>query len=333
MSKKIALAVCATALAVPTGALSTSGSRTFDHAYGARWSPTGNRVAFVALRNRGNPALKVATGAGRLPVNLTGNWYVPQPPAWSPRGRKLAFIRIKNVSRSTETSSLWTIDIAARAKKRIALTSARFDLGSDPVWSPNGSKIAFTLLNEPPNTAPDHRIYTIKGTGGHRRFLAVGQHPNWSPDGKKIAFDWTPRLSSTTNVWTVNSDGTGARLLAAPGAQPEFAPDGRRIAFQRNGDIWSMNADGSGQQRLTDGSEVDHTPRWSPDGRRIAFVRRGQQLYVMDADGKRQAPIASSSAMELDPDWSPNGKAIVYTRCASTNLRSCRVAFTSGAGR
>jgi Tol biopolymer transport system component len=328
MSKKIALAVCATALAVPTGVLSTSGSRTFDHAYGARWSPTGNRVAFVAFGNGRNPALEVATAAGTRRVKLTSNWYVAQAPAWSPRGRRLAFVRITNVSRETETSSLWTIEIGTRVKKRVALSTARFDLNSDPAWSPSGSRIAFTLLDEPPNSVANYRIYTIKGTGRGRRFLAQGQRPDWSPDGKKIVFDRTPRLSSTTEVWAVNADGTGARLLAAPAVQPEFAPDGRRIAFQRNGDIWSMNADGSGQQRLTDASEAEFAPRWSPDGRRIAFLR-GRQLYVMNADGSREAQIAPSSAFGLVPDRSPNGKTIVYTRCTSSTLRSCRVAFAN----
>jgi len=332
MSKKVALAACATALAAPTGALGTGGSSAVDHAYGAHWSPSGNRIAFVALGHRRNRALEVATAAGTHPVKLTGSWYVAQPPAWSPRGRKLAFVRMRNVSEPNETSSLWTIDIRTRVKKRLALSSARYDLDSDLAWSPSGSRIAFTLLDEPPNAAADHRIYTVKATGGSRRLLTTGQRPDWSPDGKTIVFDYFDSwgLPPTSAIWAVNADGTGPRLLAAQAARPKFSPDGTRIAFQRDGDIWSMNADGSGQQRLTDATEGEYTPHWSPDGRRIAFLRGWPyQLYVMNADGSGEAQIAPSSGLELDPDWSPSGKRIAYTRCTSSTLRSCGVAFAN----
>jgi Tol biopolymer transport system component len=267
MSKKVALALGVTALAAPLGALSASGSRTFDHTYGARWSPAGSRVAFVAFGNGRSPALELATAAGTQPMKLTSGWYVAQAAAWSPRGRKLAFVRMRNVSDPSEASSLWTIDLRTRVKQRLALSSARYDLNSDLAWSPRGSRIAFTLLDEPPNSVAAYRIYTVKATGGSRRLLTWGQRPDWSPDGKTIVFDSRPSPYSTTGVWAVNADGTGARLLAAQAARPTFSPDGTQIAFQRNGDMWSMNADGSDQQRLTDAPEPDVVPRWSPDGR------------------------------------------------------------------
>ena len=114
MSKKVALALGVTALAAPVGALSAISLRTFNHGYGARWSPAGNHIAFVAL-GPGTQALEVAT-------------------------------------------------IRTRVKKRLALSSARFDLDSDLAWSPGGSRIAFTLLDEPHVAA--YRIYTVTATGG-----------------------------------------------------------------------------------------------------------------------------------------------------------------------
>jgi Tol biopolymer transport system component len=329
MSKKVAIALGVTALAAPVGALSASGSRTFDHTYGARWSPAGSRVAFVVFGNGRSPALKLATAAGTRPVTLTSSWYVAQAPAWSPRGRKLAFVRMRNVSDPDEASSLWTVDIRTRAKKRLALSSARYDPNSDLAWSPSGSRIAFTLLDEPPNSVAAYRIYTVKATGGSRRLLTWGQRPDWSPGGKTIVFDSTPWPYSTTEVWAVNADGTGTRLLASQASQPRFSPDGGRIAFQRDGDIWSINADGSDQERLTDAPEPDVVPRWSPDGRRLAFLRGSSpyQLYVMNADGSGQAQVAPSPA--FDPDWSPNGKSIAYARCGLSGFRSCRVAFAN----
>ena len=84
--------------------------------------------------------------------------------------------------------------------------------------------------------------------------------------------------------------GIGSRLLdliqSPPGRPdvqtPAWSPDGRRIAFlsRRDGNkaVYLVNADGSGQRRLTRDASNTATPAWSPDGRKIAFesVRDGQ---------------------------------------------------------
>ena len=76
---------------------------------------------------------------------------------------------------------------------------------------------------------------------------------------------------------------------------PAWSPDGLRIAFVRGNDIWVMNADGSGQRRLTSGAAHDRAPNWSPDGRTIAFDQRVgsiHEIYVMNADGSGQHRLA-----------------------------------------
>ena len=75
-----------------------------------------------------------------------------------------------------------------------------------------------------------------------------------------------------------------------------------------------MNADGSGQTRLTNHGEYDGQPAWSPDGAKIAFVRKqsGQyRIWVMNANGNNQQQRSGQPISE-DPTWSPDGSKIAY---------------------
>jgi TolB protein len=86
---------------------------------------------------------------------------------------------------------------------------------------------------------------------------------------------------------------------------PDYSPDGKRIVFTSNRDrqaeIYVMNADGSGQRRLTRKPGDDFSPRFSPDGREIAFTALPGTVLVVGADGKGLHRLTAGS----DPDWKP----------------------------
>ena len=202
---------------------------------------------------------------------------------------------------------------------------------SEPAWSPDGAKIAFTR---------NDAIYVMNANGtGLTRLTSdavfVGGAA-WSPDGQHIAF-----ADLNGGIGVMDVDGANPHQLSVGGYQPAWSPDGSRIAFAsgRVGDgsavISVMNADGSGPIDLTTPTALGFAgPAWSPDGAKLAFSNllcsdasneaHQCDLYdyfvdVMNADGsggRLLLDLAGTTPNDAgpapDPAWSPDGTKIAF---------------------
>ena len=106
--------------------------------------------------------------------------------------------------------------------------------------------------------------------------------------------------------------------LTNNGAEDDFAawsPDGSRIAFasDRDGDwdIYVMEADGTGQTKLTMNRLFDLSPAWSSDGMRIAFDHAPAadvtEIYSMNADGSEVTRLTNNDVDDGQADWAAAG--------------------------
>jgi len=170
-------------------------------------------------------------------------------------------------------------------------------LVSGPRWAPDDRRIAVTVETGPPQVS---RIYIV-GAGKRPRLLlrldGSVDGPSWSPDRRRLVFEYNKRGSFTDHLYTINSDGSGLRVLRVPvddADDPDWSPDGKRIAFDSSshgapfgGAIFVVNLDGSGLRKVR-GTDYGSGPLWSPDGRYIAFEKADDppsDVLVVNATG------------------------------------------------
>ncbi len=134
-----------------------------------------------------------------------------------------------------------------------------------------------------------------------------------SPDGSRIAV--SSNDGTSTEIWVMDSDGAGRqRLTSSGGYGVAWTPDGR-IVYSRSTEIRIMAADGSGDALVVDGlANVAHNLAVSPDGATVVF-----DIQVETDRDIYSVPLAGGSVSELtteggfEPEWSPDGSQIVFT--------------------
>ena len=189
---------------------------------------------------------------------------------------------------------------------------------AEPILSPDGKKIVFGSQRD-----GDFDIYIMDSDGTNVKRLTdtpgYDGGPWFSPDGKRIVWRaWHPQtekekgvwrdcmeknyiVAVPLDIWVMEADGSNKRLLLRNGATnwaPSWHPDGKRIIFSSNMDDWRpeigkyggnfeiylMNDDGTGMERITHNSVFDSFPMFSPDGKRLVFASNRNPLKPRATD-------------------------------------------------
>jgi len=290
-------------------------------------SPDGKRIAFRSTRGGGGIFVMEITGEN--PKRLSARGFHP---SWSPDGKKLvaAASGFVNPSRvAAREAPLLILDPVDGSEK--ALKHPR--LGLQPVWSPNGHRIAFWAL---PDDTGRRDVLTVSADGNSPPVAvthdeALDWNPVWSPDGRQLYF--ISDRGGTMNLWRVAIDEKTGALQSAP--EPVTAPslytkhaslaaNGETFAFVRAEQfvgLFSMNLDPATQRltsqpvRVGDATTSIAGFNFSPDETRVAFDNLGdpqEDLWIMNIDGTGRRRLTNDLAKDRDPSWSPDGKLLVF---------------------
>jgi Tol biopolymer transport system component/polyisoprenoid-binding protein YceI len=250
-----------------------------------------------------------------------------------PKARGPGRLLVSMMEKDGETIAVYAVNVDGSDLTRLTrpVGGGRWSFDFSPQLSPDGSKIVYTRGIGTQTSGEPDQVYVIAadGSGRPKRLTEGGFNatlwPTWSPDGSKLAFVRSEGDSS--GIWVARANGKNARPLTqddllegalTPDEFPTWSPNGKKIAYNSfladgNDDIFVMNADGSGQTRLTRGPEYESDPDWSPNGRRIAFSRDGD-IYLMSPDGSNVRRLTRGSARDGAPAWSRDGRWLAFVR-------------------
>ncbi|MFG6440360.1 hypothetical protein [Roseateles sp. LKC17W] len=213
------------------------------------WSPDGEWIVFgvgqwFTQRGKGRAKLmRVKRDGSGLEQLTDDSIFNAGFPSYSADGREVVFRIANEDANSASLGGLAVLDLATRKVRRI--TSGYDNM---PMWSPDGSRIMFNRgVRLPGSIWSNFDLYTVKPDGSDLQRLtshpASDGHAVWTSDGKQILY---------------NSGQAGYRDEACHYDQ----------TFQPYGQLFVMNADGSGKRQITDNIWEDSTPQYVPPGAR-----------------------------------------------------------------
>ncbi|MDP3746595.1 MAG: S9 family peptidase [Phenylobacterium sp.] len=296
-----------------------------------RWSPDGQRLAYVVSGPDGGPQIHVRWITSGRSAQVATLEQAPGDLAWSPDGKSLAITMLT----PGEPAKL----AAPPAKPEGARWAAPLRVEDRMTWRADGDgelKPGFS------------HIFVVSADGGSPRQLTFGKFDDngpltWSRDGRHVLFaanrgkDWE-RDPNESEIWQVGvADGTMTQLTTrvGPDAAPEVSPDGRLIAYlgyddaarrsYENVQLHVMDRDGKNPRSLTAGLDrsIDGA-QWSRDGRSLVVSYDDQavkKLARIGLDGKITPLAQGLTGASLDRPYTGGEFSVAQTGA---------VAFTQG---
>jgi dipeptidyl aminopeptidase/acylaminoacyl peptidase len=244
-------------------------------------------------------------------------------PAISPDGKQIVFTRtwvdkMKDQSRS----NLWIVDVDGARVRQLTEGTWR---DSNPVWSPDGQRLAF--LSDRSGNNQIHVMWVdTKEVTQLTHLERAPSNLRWSPDGKHIAF--TGNVPDEDPILSVKLP---ERPRGAEWAKPAVVVD--RLAWARDGQgylpkgytqAFTVDSVLGGTPRQITSDKYSHSaPEWSADGKTIYFsairkpdaeyLKGDSEIYAVDLATLEFKTLTDRKGPDGNPQVSPNGQWIAYT--------------------
>jgi len=251
------------------------------------WSPDGLLIAFW-----GSGGIRVISAEGGT-ARLIARASISRHPvaganriSWSPDSRSLAYVASRRLRKRRWDDQIHVVSTEG-VGDRVVRSSPADEV--DPVWSPNGTKIAFSAGGR------QREVYVVNADGSDLVNLSSSRgydgEPSWSPDGGTIAF--ASFRAGGRGLYAVSAAGGLARMITDfPEAHhPVWSPDGSSLAFSGRGDcllagILVVPASGGPPDLVTNDCYIvgsDGNDRLTGTrGRNIVFGRGGDDVISLD---------------------------------------------------
>jgi Tol biopolymer transport system component len=205
---------------------------------------------------------------------------------------------------------------------------------NDPVWSPDGERIAFARNGSYPGTG---EVFVINsdGTGLEQLTTELYTSLAWSPDGQFLAMARYTVNSTTLHLMDLET--RSIRLLYTPvdGETLErldhlsWSKDGSSLVFISYRDdntvtpsfymgIFRLDLETGKVDLIHRCESFCHGATVSPDGQHIAYIQIGDRvmdsLWLVTYDGQNARQVTTGEFLDNHPAWSPDSKHIIFTR-------------------
>lgn len=258
-----------------------------------RWSPDGDRILYYDHglvrydpetnrsehdRNRKGLWTMRPDGTDRRQVLAGASLYGD----WSPGGDSLVFERGGQIYKAALEDRV--VDTASIVR---LTPSGRY---FDPDWSPSGKRVAYR------NSIGDTTGVWLSPTDGSqsREYFTKGGTPQWFPNSQRLLYTRNGALfvettdhSSRTQIYSLPDSDDPHSIHGI-----SISPNGDRIAASLPFQVWTMAADGTNKNQLTE-KGAGQEPDWSPNGERIVYVGPEHTIWVMDADGSDKQQLTT----------------------------------------
>ncbi|HEX2979861.1 MAG TPA: S9 family peptidase [Anaerolineaceae bacterium] len=239
----------------------------------------------------------------------------------APNGESIAYAQHR-VDPKTEKkyANLWITSLSGGPRQ----FTQGDQVDARPVWSPDGSQIAF--LSNRKNQEKPAQIFLISSQGGEAQQLGdipgAILHLAWSPDGKSLLL-----LVRKTDAEVLEREkDEQKKKLGVVCRQVDrlfYKLDGYGYLPKERVHIWTVDVKTGVATQITDHPVFDEgTPCWSPDGQWITFtsVRTPDPdstpdhfgVYVIPARGGEINEIEAQAGFKQNATYSPDGRWIAY---------------------